>query len=639
MVLAFFAFLAVARAAPYLSFEANLGQTDSRVQFLSRGRSHTLFLAPTEAVFRSTSSVLRLRLAGADPRARMSGAGPLPALANYFIGSDPAQWRTNIPSYARVRCDGVYRGVDLVYYGNEWQLEYDLIVAPGASPAVIRLAFEGARAIRIDGAGDLVLATAGGEIRQRRPLIYQELAGGRHLVSGGYILKRNREVGFVVGAYDHSRPLVIDPVLRLSSYLGGAGEDRGAGIAADAAGNVYIAGTTAALNFPTTSPLQRSSGGGRDVFVTKLNNSGGITYSTYLGGAADDTGAGIAVDASGNAYITGTTSSTNFPVTAGAFRTSLAGSSDAFVAKLDPNGSSLIYSTYLGGSQADQGAGVAVDAAGSAYVTGTTASSGFPVTPGAFAMFLGGTTDAFVAKLNAAGTGLSYATFLGGGGPDQGVGIAVDAFGNAYVTGSTSSPNDFPTASPIQSACALSPSPFGESCFDAFVTKLNSAGAALFYSTYLGGSFHDEGHAIAVDAFGNAYVTGVTNSADFRTTFGAFRTARVGANDAFVTKLNAAGALAYSTYLGGGGDDAAVAIAVDSSGRASVAGSTTSTDFPTANPLQAACATTGGAACADAFVTRLNAAGSALVFSTYFGGTGADRALGITSDSLGSIYV
>src|SRR5262249_48537242 len=340
----FFVF-AVAQAKPYLRFEANLGQINRGVQLVSRGRDHTLLLAPNEALFHSKSGLVRMRLAGGDSRAWMSGIDLLPARANYFIGSDPAQWRTNVPSYSSVRCDAVYPGVDVVYYGNEQELEYDFIVAPRTSPSVIRLAFDGARAVRLDDAGDLVLTTERGQVRQRRPVIYQDVAGVRKSISGGYVLKANREVGFHVGAYDRSRPLVIDPVLRLSSYLGGAVEDRGTGIAVDGAGNVYVVGFTSSTNFLLSNALQQRIGGARDVFVTKLNNFGSVVYSTYLGGAADDIGTGIAVDAGGNAYITGTASSSNFPTTAGAFQTTFGGSSDAFVAKLAPDGARLAYFT------------------------------------------------------------------------------------------------------------------------------------------------------------------------------------------------------------------------------------------------------------------------------------------------------
>ncbi len=640
-----------------LSFEANQGQTDGRVNFLSRGSGYSLFLTPTEAVLAlrkpvvsnrgrtrhanaeaeqvpaAPPSVVRMKLVGANPSPRVSGLEELPGKNNYFIGNDPSKWRTRVPHYAKVQYDEVYPGVDLVYYGNQRRLEYDLVVEPGADPRGITLSFEGVERLRIDAQGDLVLDTPGGEIRQHKPLVYQEVDGVRREIAGAYVLNGGREVGFQVAAYDRSKPLIIDPVLSYSTYLGDGGSDIGWGIAVDASGNAYVRGQTSSV-FPTASPIQPAhSGGTWDAFVTKLNAAGNaLVYSTYLGGSGDESSlgeVGIAVDSSGNAYVTGRTDSTDFPTASPIQAANGGGSRDAFVTKLNAAGNSLVYSTYLGGTNRDEGYGIAVDASGNAYVAGSTNSDDFPTAspmqPDKNLQF-----DVFVAKLNAAGSALVYSTYLGGSAADEGFDIAVDTSGSAYVMGSTLSP-DFPTASPIQPA-------HGGGIWDAFVAKLNAAGSALVYSTYLGGSGAESSLGavgIAVDSSGNAYVTGRTDSTDFPTA-SPIQAAHGGGNrDAFVTKLNAAGnVLVYSTYLGGSGGDEPFGIAVDASGNAYVMGLTRSTNFPTANPLQA---TLDGIS--DVFVTKLNSPGNALVYSTYLGGNGSDIGYAIAVDASGNAYV
>ena len=629
-----------------LAFEANTGQVDPEVKFLSRGNGCTLFLTASEAVLSLTQltaatsrggsrsangSVLRMKLVGANPSPEVVGLEELPGKSNYFIGNDSSRWRTNVSTYGKVEYRDVYPGVSLVYYGNGRQLEHDFVVAPGANPGRIRVAIEGADKLELDPEGDLLLHASSGDVHLRKPIVYQETHGVRQEVAGSYILhSRNphwAEVGFEVASYDATRPLVIDPVLAYSiSYLGGADTDFGNGIAVDSAGNAYVTGSTNSTNFPTGSPFQGTNGGGSDAFVAKLNAAGSaLVYSTYLGGSSNDNGYGIAVDSSGNAYVTGYTSSSNFPTASPLQRANAGGAFDAFVAKLDGSGSALIYSTYLGGRGDDGGGGIAVDAVGNAYVTGSTNSTNFPTGSIALQGANGG-YDAFVAKLNAAGSALVYSTYLGGSGADHGGGIAVDSAGNAYVTGDTNSTN-FPTAArPVQLRFAG-----GQS--DGFVAKLNAAGSALVYSTYLGGSGVDSAYGIAVDSSGNAYVTGGTNSTSFPTA-----SPLQGANagyDAFVAKLDAAGsALVYSSYLGGSGIDVGHAIAVDSAGNAYVAGWTNSTNFTTVSPSQG---TNGGGY--DAFFAKLNASGSALVYSTCLGGSGDDYGYGIAVDRFGNAHV
>ena len=532
-----------------LSFEANQGQATAEARFLARGTGYTLWLTATDVVLalkpgasqatetgrtqrpdgaptdEPATPILRLQLLKANHAPKVTGDELLPGKVHYFLGNDPKQWRTNIPTYAKIRYHDVYPGIDLVYYGYQRQLEYDFIVTPGADPQTIALGFAGADRLEVDADGDLILHMAGGELRLKKPLIYQESEGVRQAIAGGYRLRGKQRVGFHVAAFDRSRPLVLDPVLAYSTYLGGSGWDTGYAIAVDAAGNAYVTGETLSSDFPTANALQpaMAPGSSTDAFIAKLDASGtALLYSTYLGGNNYDGAYGIAVDSAGTAYVTGYTYSADFPTMHAvqpAFGAPPAanqpafggGSSDAFVAKLDPTGSALVYSSYLGGSSQDQGNSIAVDSAGNAHVTGETWSSDFPTAQALQPTKAGpsATADAFIAKLDASGTALLYSTYLGGSNGNWGNGIAVDAAGNAYVTGLTGS-TDFPTVNAVQPA-------FGGGSSDAFVAKLDPTGSALLYSTYLGGNTYDRANGIAVDSAGNAYVTGDTYSADFPT--------------------------------------------------------------------------------------------------------------------------
>jgi hypothetical protein len=687
------------------SFEANQGQTDRQVQFLSRGPGYTLFLTPTEAVLalqqgskyplapdsglrelksaqleENKTTVLRMQFEGANPSPRASGLEPLPGIVNYFIGNDPKKWRTNVPTYAKVKYRDVYPGVDLIYYGNQGQLEYDFVVRPGADPSAIKLAVGATRRVaqsgrgnasplRMDANRDLVIQADGGEVRFHKPVVYQPTAsGGRTPVDGRYSLKGS-EVSFELASYNHSQPLVIDPTLVYSSYLGGSRTDGGSSsvsVAVDSSGNAYVAAGTNSVDFPVTAGVFQPEFAGAlptcnlyypcgDAFVAKIDPTGStLLYATYLGGSDNDYVFGLAVDASGNAFIAGETLSTDFPTTAGAFQTLNAGGKDVFVTELDPTGSALIYSTYLGGSGDDHPEALAIDASGNAYVSGNTVSANFPTTPGAFqtacAPFPGVpgscSGDVFVANVNAAGTALVYSTYIGGSNSDVALGVAVDASRNAVVSGLTFS-TDFPTtASAFQSRCKLD---INSRCNgDAFVTKLNAAGTALIYSTYFGGSGTELANTTALDSSGNAYIVGVTDSTDLPVTPGAFQTTYGGSSscspntlcfggDAFVIKVNPSGAgqasLVYSTYLGGSDADGGAGIAVDASGNALASGQTCSSDFPTLNPVQGSL----GGLC-DAFVTALNPIGAGLVYSTYLGGSNGEFADFIAVDTSGSAY-
>jgi Beta-propeller repeat/Abnormal spindle-like microcephaly-assoc'd, ASPM-SPD-2-Hydin len=638
-----------------LSFEANRGQTDARVKFLSRGSGYSLFLTSDEAVFSlrsskaktasdksahalparqpgelaATRAVLRMKLVKANPAAKIAGEDELPGKSNYFVGNDPKKWRSDVPTFGKVKYEGVYPGIDLVYYGNQRQLEYDFVVAPGADPHRIQLDLRGAKSIARDEQGDLVLQTGVGEVRWHKPVAYQEKDGTRQLVAARYAVTNTHEVRFEVARYDARRVLYIDPLI-YSTYLGGSGHDDGLGIAVDNSGDAYVTGITNSTNFPTMNPLQQTYGGDDDAFVSKLNASGSaLIYSTYVGGTGYDQGNSIAVDSSGNAYLTGYTTSTDFP-TMNPLQPAYGGTIDTFVTEINPTGTALVYSTYLGGNGQDIGQGIAVDSSGSAYVTGLTGSTNFPTMNPLQAANGGGNYDAFVTKINSSGSALVYSTYLGGTESDKGFAIAVDSAGNAYVAGFTAS-RDFPTMNPLQ--------PANGGLSDAFVTEINSSGSALVYSTYLGGSGYDQALGIAVDGSGNAYVTGTTLSTNFPT-MNALQTKYGGNNDAFVAKLNSSGsALVYSTYLGGGGEDYGYGIAVDNVGNAYVTGATDSANFPTENPSQPTCVDSGGSCSGDAFVSKINPLGSALLYSTYLGGSGAELGSGIAVDDSGDGYV
>jgi hypothetical protein len=677
-----------------LAFEANQGQTDPHVKFFAHRGGYALYLTATDAILSLHPSAkragphrafLRMKLLGANAKVSVAGSDELPGKINYFIGNDASKWRENIPTYSKVHYSWVYPGVDLVYYGHEGVLEYDFVVSPGGDPSAIHVQFEGAVPV-VDGRGDLILRTSrGDEVRFEKPVVYQEMVSeeaeqhgvdGRRYIDGRFLVTADHGVSFQIGSYDKRRSLVIDPVLTYSTYLGGSNSDGAYGLFVDSAGNAYITGGATSTDFPTTMGTYQTTFGGLndncteepffqcgDVFVTKLNPTGTqLLWSTYLGGISSEVGFAIFVDATG-VYVGGQTSSTNFPTTSGAFQTALPTESTrgGFVTKLNLAGSQLLYSTYLSGSIKDKLHGLAVDSSESAYVTGETQSSDFPTTNGAFQTALAGSANAFVTKLNPSGTGLVYSTFLGGKAGDAASSIAIDSSGDAYVTGGATSP-DFPTQNPIQATFGgggtTCPAQHATVCGDAFVTVLNPTGSALLFSTYLGGSGEDSGLGIALDSAGNIYVSGGTDSTNFPTTAGVFQptfgggsegctNAGIACGDAFLTEINAARtAFVYSTYLGGSGDDiGGLGLVLDAAGNVHMAGLTGSTDFPvSANAVQA---TFGGGSescspgfvCGDAFVTKFSLDASTLAFSTYLGGSSDDGAGNIAQDGAGNDYV
>ncbi len=643
-----------------LCFEPNEGQTDPQVRFLARGGGYNLFLTPAEAVFvlkrgdanhsprqptlskRSASKgsslqtnppdVLRIRLEGGNRKAEFAGMEEAGGKSHYFIGNDHSKWRTNIPNYGKVGIKEVYPGIDMVYYGARGKLEYDFIVKPGADPGAIGLGYEGAKNAEVDGQGNLVFHLAQGEVAFKAPVVYQERGAEKTKIDGAYKVRADGKIGFETGNYVKTLSLVIDPALDYSTYLGGSNWEEGMGIAVDGSGEACVTGWTEG-SFPTTGgAFQTVFGNNEDAYVSKLDATGSsLVYSTYLGGSGDDYGFSVAVDGSGSAYVTGNTDSSNYPTTGGAYQTVYAGvgiSGSAFVSKLDATGSSLVYSTYLGGNGGVQGSGIAVDGSGNAYVAGSTAG-GLPTTSGAYqTAFGGGYFDAFVSKLNASGSALLYSTYLGGSNVDHSLGLALNGSGNAYVAGYTDSA-DFPTTSgAVQTA-------FG-GVEDAFVTELDAAGSSLVFSTFLGGS-DSEAYSIAVDGSGEAYVTGWTEGS-FPTTSGAYQTAWGGSQNAFVSKLDASGStLIYSTYLGGAKSVEGYGIAVDGPGNAYVTGWTQGTLPTTSGAYQPIF---GGDV--DAFFTILNPAGGGagdLVYSTYLGGSGSDVGWSTAVDPSGAAYV
>jgi hypothetical protein len=649
-----------------LTFEANAGQADASVKFISRGSGYALFLSEHAAVLGLGRRPLRMAFSGANSRARVVGLEELPGKANYLLGRDPSRWHTNVATYRKVKYEGVYPGVDLIFYGNQRRLEYDFVIAPGADPGKIVLDLTGAP--RIDARGDLVVPIDAGEVRFHKPVVYQAGSdGGKHPVEGRFFLKDKRRVGFRVGRYDRSLPLVIDPVLSYSTLFGGGDFDYAGAIALDSSGNAYITGYTSSFaDFPTNTDVSPHFGGSTtqfnyDAFVSKLNQDGsGYVYSTYLGGTGFDSGAGIAVDSAGNAYVTGATSSADFPLK-NAFQDSLfEGVSSIFVSRLNASGSALTYSTFIGAEFGNSiGYSIAVDASGNAYVTGISrgrypTKNGYQSNDDCRAL---NAFPAIVAKINTTQSGddsFVYSTELCGPGISSGFSIAADNSGVVYVTGTTTSPS-FPTKNPAFTGSANlgGSTEFG----DVFITKLDttkSGSSSLLWSTYFGGGQGEEGEAIATDGAGAVYIAGGTASRDLPISPNAFQSQTQDGFNAFVAKFDTtqSGTASYvwSSYLGGSSFDGASGVAVDPSGNVYVRGWTSSANFPTLNAPQA---TFGGGTSAnnmtptDAFVTKIKSDGSALLYSTYLGGSGNEdfrddifaRGPGIAVDSSGNAYL
>lgn len=672
-----------------LAFEVNAGQAPPGALFLAHGEGSTTLLEPGEIKLVPTSggTPIDMRLAGAAPQARVTGAHPLPATVNYLLGNIPGRWHTGIRTYASVTYHGVYPGIDMTWYGTQAAPEYDLIVAPGANLSAISIEFAGADSLSVTSGGDLVITTRTGALLQHAPRMYQDTKAGRQHVSGHFLLEGGDRVGFAVGPYDVSRDLVIDPTFTYSTYLGGSSYDVGRSVAVDGAGDAYVTGFTCSADFPTTAGgFQRTYGGascavgdGGSAFVSKLNPQGTqLVYSTYVGGTGQSEEANsIAVDGTGDAYIAGDTDQSDFPTTPGAFETPpfTVTTQRAFVAELNPAGTALLYSTYLGAVRQGGAAAHAVAVhGGDVYVAGNTYDPGFPTTSGAlqplYSVGPGEYYDGFVAKLDPTrpgdGSGVIsasneqdvYATYLGGNGDEKNptFGLAVDTAGAVYVDGLTSSTNFPVTANAFQPTNHGTPNP-PDNGYNVFVSKLNPGGegaADLVYSTYLGGSFGTfvgsatlalGPPAAASSSMPTIYVAGTTYDSDFPTTPGAFQPSAPGSGDGFLAKLNPAGGgsndLMYSSYLGSAGREGLNALAVSSSGDAVVTGETYSSAFPTKNAIQPTCGCFTGAE-HDAVVAEVDptvTGAASLVFSTFLGGTGDDVGDGVAVDAAGSVYV
>ena len=694
-----------------MSFEENQGQTAREVRYAARGGGYELFLTSQEAVMALRSpekldfsprhrsaylrairdmrragqtkplTAIRLHFEGANPEPQISGADRLPTRVNYFTGSDPKNWHTDIPAYSRVKYSGVYPGVDLVFYGNQGHLEYDFVVAPGADPSAIQLKIDGAKKMRVNARGDLVLSVPGGEVALQKPLIYQQSNGKQREIAGNFVLADNHCVTFSVPKYDRKAPLILDPILNYSTYLGGSGienQSQPTGIAVDNAGDAFVAGQTFSVDFPagTNAGLVANPNPNLGAsYVAELNPTGTqLLYSSYLIGSTttpSDGATSVAVDSSGKVYVTGITAAPGFPS-----KNALPYSADTtngtgFVTKLDPTQSgagALLFSTYIGGTTGmDLPNGIAVDGSENIYIAGQTFSTDYPVMNAYQTTFNAGNANnaagsAFLSKISSS-FALVYSTYLSGnaadatstlnGAPDYGdqaFGVAVDVSNNAYVAGTTSANNA--TGFPSSTNANQTAPPAGNVSGSAFVTKIDTAGSgatSLVYSTYIAGSTLDEGFAIALGPNNLAYITGAASSNDFPFTTGAFDTANDGAGKAFVTVVDttnmvANGPFNYSTPLGGGGaTNTGYGIAVDSAGNAYIVGTTTSPIFPGTNSgtklggFQTTIPNTNG----SPFLAKLSPGGKGtadLLYSTYFGGSAdaandTDQGWGIAIDS------
>jgi len=572
-------------------------------------------------------SVVSLELLGSD-RTPAVGSRALSGTSNYFIGDDPARWLTNVPMYSEVTYFDVYNGIDWVFRGNnsQSQLEYDFIVAPGADPRNISIRISGADSINLTDGRQLAIEVSGRRLLMNNLSMFQSIDGEQRQIAGHYVMKGPDVIGFEIdNRYDSTRPLIIDPVIAYATYIGGINEDRGVAVAIDHHGNAYLTGRTASLNFPTEDPQQPASGGNFDAFIVKFNADGSaLEYSTYFGGSGFEEGFGIAVDKEGNAYVSGETGSANMPISNALQPTYGGGPSDAFVFKLDPTGTQLLFSTFLGGSSDERALDCRLDASGAIYIAGRTGSPNFP-TVAAVQPTFGGIRDAFLAKMDSAGSTLLFSTYLGGSGAENICALAVDPAGRAAVVGKTASLN-FPVANAVQPT-------YGGGIGDVFVSRFDETGSSFIYSTYLGGSGDDQGFSAAVTRSGEVIAGGNSASTNYPLV-NPLQSTMAGVRDLVITKLDKRGRIVFSTYLGGTANENAFGLGVDPPGNVYFAGFTASPNFPLSNPLQS---TMSGPM--DAIFGKISARRDSLIFSTYFGGIGADEAGFLAVDPGGNAYV
>lgn len=553
----------------------------------------------------------------ANPNARVTGLDQLPYMSNYFLGNDPSLWRKNVLNYSAIIYRNIYPGIDFKYYGDKHSIKYDLIVHQGANISEIKIDYQGVNEISVSSTGELIINTALGLIYEKFPYCYQEINGIKKEIKGRYVISDKGYLGFWVDStYNPLYTLIIDPEISFSTFLGGTDWDIGQGICADVNGYIYVTGGTTSSDFPTANPYDENYHSGRDVFIAKYSPFGdSLLYSTYLGGFSDDMGYRITADNQGRLCLAGYTCSPDFPIS-NAYDPTFNGNRDVFLAKLSANGDSLIFSTFLGGSEDDRCYRMEVDHYFNMYVSGYTYSSDYPLV-NAFDNCHNGGADVFVSKLSASGESLLYSTFLGGSGTDYGLGLTVDSEGFASITGFTNS-SDFPTE------YAFDPT-YNGSC-DAFAAKLSQSGNELIYSTYLGGSYDDNGYAIDVDIEGNAYITGGTYSYDFPA-FNSYDSTFNGGNDIFLIKISPWGNVEFSTFIGGSCDDYGDGIAVDNKGCAFISGRTASPNFPTVNPFD-----NSYNGYWDVFVLQFSSQTQSLEYSTFLGGSYDDCSFHINID-------
>ena len=605
------------------TFVENRGQADTRIRYVGSGPDFKAWFEDRGVILQQGQTSVQVSFENmAAPR--ITAEMPLAARANYLHGNDPGQWHTDLPLFGSIRYTGLWQGIDVTYTAVRGQVKAEYLVAPDADPTRIGLRFDGEAQIQDD--GTLRIKGLKGDFVEDKPFLYQSVAGKRVEVAGSFEKLANGTIGFHTADYDRTQPLVIDPSIVFSGYFGGSSEENITAVGIDSLSNIVVAGWTVSTDLPATGGAQAHYGGGVDAFVASfLPNGGGLLYCTYLGGSGDDRAFALALDSSRNVYVTGWTSSKNFPVQS-ALQLHLSGTRDAFVTKLNAAGNSLVYSTYLGGAGIDVGYAIALDTTNSAVIYGDSTSSNLPLSSNAFQKTFGGNQDVFLGKINPTGSALTFLTYLGGSGIEHATCLTLGSSGAYFIGGSTHSTN-FPVVLPYQTH-------LGGGGQDGFYAKVSVDGGTLIFSSYLGGTGADEVDAIYQDPSSYLVVAGTTASSNFPVTQGAFQTTFGGATDGFIARFAPSRALAYSTYIGGSLNDTVTAMAHDFHGNPYITGSTDSTDFPVMNPTQA-----GNAGAMDAFVVKMNPTLSTLMFGTYLGGTGNDGGNAIAVDFETSIVV
>lgn len=607
-----------------LNFQPNLGQIDSDVKFICKGLNYTLFFKTNEFIFKSFDysskkrHFLKYKLLNSICTT-IEGLNNTKTRYNYFKGNNENKWICNIISYEKIKYHNVYNNIDLIYYNNGRNIEWDFILYPGSNPEDIKIEFPLKTNMNLDDEGNILVHINSNIMTIKKPYIYQNINNKIHPIDGSFNLSKSNIVSFNIDSYDLDHNLIIDPVLSYSTFLGGTGDDQIYGIALDSNKDIYVTGFTNSADFPTVNPIY-SYKGDYDVFITKIDSSGSfIIYSTYISGTFDEWANDICVDSSGNAYVTGFTKSSDFP-TKDPIQSTKLGVKSAFLTKLDSTGSSLIYSTFIGGNKDDEAKSMALDSNNNVYLIGITDSTNFPlISP--YQSTISNYNSAFICKVASSGNSLLYSTYLGGASIDEGYDITLDSNNNMYLTGTTYS-SDFPTKNPIESSLSGQRS--------AFITILSADGSNLIFSTFLGGSGADDSNSIVIDNNNNIFIAGTTFSSDFPLV-NPIQNTKSGFFSAFVCKIASGGThIIFSTYLGGSGFDYAYAIDLDSEYNPYISGFSTSSDFPTVDSVGPVISPTG------LYITKIQSDGSSILFSsllTYASGNA------LTLDSDNTIYV